>query len=104
MTGVGTDFETEITQNYRSARRVAVQDGNMIGVRLSSSNHLYLTETEANRLVEIVRQQLICRATDQADEPVIIADTPMSVAEAWELIDRLDTSNGETVDWSTEGF
>jgi biopolymer transport protein ExbD len=83
---------------------VAVQDGNMIGVRLSSSNHLYLTETEANRLVEIVRQQLICRATDQADEPVIIADTPMSVAEAWELIDRLDTSNGETVDWSTEGF
>jgi hypothetical protein len=83
---------------------VTAQDGNMIGVRLSPFNHLFLTQTEADSLANRLRQTLICRTIDQANHLVTLADISLTVAEAWGLLDRLDTSNNEIVDWPAEGF
>lgn len=82
---------------------MAAQDGNMIGVRLSSSN-IYLTQAEADGLAEIVRQALICRTASQADDPLIVADASLTVSEAWRLLDRLEDNIDEAVDWADEGF
>ena len=71
----------------------------MITVRLSSSDHLYLTQTEADRLAEQVRQELVCRRADQ----VMVADTPLTAAEAWRLVDKLVPIE-DGVNWQNEGF
>ena len=76
----------------------------MISIILSSTNRLYLSESEAGHLTDTLHQELICRTTDQATVPVVVADICLTVAEAWRLVDRLDTSNDEIVDWSVEGF
>jgi hypothetical protein len=83
---------------------MAAQDGNMIGVRLSSSDHLYLSQSEIERLADTLRHELICRTTTQADEPVVVVDVVLTVDEAWRLLDRLDMPIDEIVDWADEGF
>lgn len=75
-----------------------------ISINLSSSNCLCLTESEVERLADTLYQELICRTAAQSNDPVIVADAFLTVDEAWALIDRLDTSNDEAVDWPTEGF
>jgi hypothetical protein len=75
----------------------------MISIALSPSNRLFLNQAEADRLAETIRQKLICRTTTQADEPVVVADILLTVAEAWRLIDRLVPIEDE-VDWQNEGF
>lgn len=70
-----------------------------------SGNRLYLSEAEAGRLAEILRQELVCRTTTQVNEPVVVVDMPLTTDEAWDLIDRLeDLVAEEAVDWITEGF
>jgi hypothetical protein len=76
----------------------------VIPIILSSTNRLYLTQFEADGLADHLRQTLICRTAGQANDPVIIADTPIPVAEAWELFDRLNLSRDEIVDWLKDGF
>jgi len=77
----------------------------MIPITISSSNHLYITQVELFRLAEQIRQELVCRTTDQVDEPVMVADIPLSPAQAWQLVDELeDLLTEETFDWSVEGF
>jgi pantothenate kinase-related protein Tda10 len=75
----------------------------LITVALSSSDRLYLTQAEADRLAEQVRQELVCRTTDHTDEPVMVADILLTVAEAWRLVDKLVPIEDE-VDWQNEGF
>jgi len=75
----------------------------LIIVKLSVSDRLFLTKAEADRLVEAIRQELVCRTATQANEPVVVADIPLTVAEAWRLIDRLVPIKDE-VDWQNEGF
>ena len=89
----------------RGGRGAAAGGDSMIPIRLSSSDRLYLTQAEADRLVEQVRQELICRTTTQANEPVVVADIPLTAAEAWRVVDKLEDSLAEAeVDWQTEGF
>jgi hypothetical protein len=77
----------------------------MISVAVSSSNGLFLTLHEVERLAEIVQQELICRPSDQIDNPVMVADFCLTVAEAWKLVDVLeDVAVEEAVDWADEGF
>jgi hypothetical protein len=84
---------------------VAAQDGNMIGVRLSSTDQLFLTEVEVGKLVEIVHHELNCRTVAQANNLVTVADICLTTTEAWELVDRLNNlAAEEVVDWPTEGF
>ena len=75
----------------------------LIAVRLSPSDRLYLTKAEADRLAETIRQELVCRTTAQTDDLVMVADAPLTAAEAWRLIDRFVPIEDE-VDWQTEGF
>lgn len=80
-------------------------DDAMILITISSSDCLYLTQAEADRLTEQIRQELVCRTTAQADGPVVVADIPLAPAEAWQLVDKLENVLMEgTVDWQTEGF
>jgi hypothetical protein len=84
---------------------MVARDDAMILVTLSSSDRLYLTQAEADRLADQLRQELVCRTTAQVDEPVVVADIPLSPAEAWQLVDNLEDSLTEAeVDWQTEGF
>jgi hypothetical protein len=77
----------------------------LICIAISPSNHLFLTPFEADRLAEIVRQELLCRTVAQADKPVMVADIPLTTTEAWELVDRLKSvAVEEAVDWADEGF
>ena len=77
----------------------------MISFTLSSSDRLYLTQAESDRLADQLRQELVCRTAAQADGPVVVADMPLSPAEAWRVVDRLAESLAEAeVDWQTEGF
>ena len=76
----------------------------MISIALSPSNRLFLNQAEADRLAEAVRQKLVCRTADRTNEPVVVADTLLTVAESWRLIDRLKDSIDEAIDWATEGF
>jgi hypothetical protein len=85
-------------------RRQVASDGGTIVPTLSPSGHLYLTKAEADRLAGQLRQELVCRTTGQVADPVTVADVPLTVAEAWRLLDRLDTSNDEAVDWLKDGF
>ena len=82
-----------------------VRDDAIIVVRPSADDHLYLTQAEMSRLVETIRQELVCRTTDRTDEPVLVADAPLTAAEAWRLVDKLENSltDGQ-VDWPVEGF
>ena len=86
----------------RGGRGSAAGDDAMILVTLPSSDRFYLTQAEAGWLADDIRQHLVCRRTDQADEPVVVADTPLAPAEAWKLVDHLETEG--TVDWQKEGF
>lgn len=89
----------------RGGRGMVARDDAMILVTLSSSDRLYLTQAEADRLADQLRQELVCRTTAQVDEPVVVADIPLSPAEAWQLVDNLEDSLTEAeVDWQTEGF
>lgn len=76
----------------------------MIPIILSSTNHLFLTKAEVERLADHLHQQLTCRSINQADDLVMVADASMTVAEAWRLVDRLKDSIDEIVDWIDEGF
>ena len=77
----------------------------MIPITISSSDRLYLTQAEASRLAQQTRQNLVCRTTTQANEPVVVADIPLTAAEAWRVVDELDISLTEDhVDWDVEGF
>ena len=76
----------------------------MISIALSSSDRLFLNEAEADRLANQLRQELVCRTATQANEPVVVADISLAPAEAWRLIDRLESLTEETVEWQTEGF
>jgi len=75
----------------------------LLSIALSSSNRLYLTQAEADRLIHQLRQELVCRTADQADDLVMVADISLAVTEAWRLIDRLVPIEDE-VDWQNEGF
>jgi hypothetical protein len=75
----------------------------MIPLAFSSSDHLYLTKAEADRLANQLRQELVCRTTTQADDLVMVADISLTVAEAWRLIERLVPIEDQ-VDWQNEGF
>ena len=77
----------------------------MISIAVSSSDRLYLTEAEAGRLAETIRQELVCRTATQADHLVVVADLSLTTAEAWRLLDKLDglKTVGE-IDWTVEGF
>jgi hypothetical protein len=75
----------------------------MISLALSSSERLFLNPTEADRLANQLRQELVCRTTTQADDLVMVADIPLTTAEAWRLIDRLVPIEDQ-VDWQNEGF
>ena len=75
----------------------------MITVNLSSSNRLYLTQAEADRLIHQLRQELVCRTADQADDLVMVANIVLTAAEAWQLVDELVPIEDE-VDWQNEGF
>ena len=74
-----------------------------MSIALSSSNRLFLNQAEADRLADQIRQKLICRTATQANEPVVVADLSLTVAEAWRLIDGLVPIEDE-VDWQNEGF
>ena len=74
----------------RGGRGSAAGDDAMILVTLPSSDRFYLTQSELGRLADHIRQHLVCRRTDQADEPVVVADTPLAPAEAWQLVDHLE--------------
>jgi hypothetical protein len=77
----------------------------MILVTVSSSDRLYLTLAESVRLAEQIRQKLVCRTIAQVDEPVVVADVPLTSAEAWRLLDKLGSSLEEgEIDWLVEGF
>ena len=86
-------------------RSLAARDDTMILITISSSSRLYLTQAESIRLIEQIRQKLVCRTTAQVDEPVIVADVPLTSAEAWRLLDKLEglLEEGE-IDWLVEGF
>lgn len=78
---------------------------------LSPTDCLCLTRPEAIRLAEQVKQELICRTAAQVDQPIIVADIPLSAAEAWRLVDEIqqlhfepDERNRAQADWITEGF
>jgi len=75
----------------------------LLSIALSSSNRLFLNQAEADRLADQIRQKLICRTATQANEPVVVADLSLTVAEAWRLIDGLVPIEDE-VDWQNEGF
>ena len=87
----------------RDGRHWAGRDDAMISIALSPSDRLYLTQTEADRLAEQVRQELVCRIADRTDDPVVVADILLTVAEAWQLVDELVPIDAE-VDWQNEGF
>ena len=77
----------------------------MISIELSSSGHLFLTEAEADRLAETIRQKLICRTAAQANDPVMVADILLTTEQAWRLVDKLDAlKTVEEIDWAVEGF
>jgi hypothetical protein len=92
-----------VSPTTRDDWRLAGRDDAMISIALSSSDHLYLTPSEMDRLAETIRQELICRTTDQADDLVMVADISLAVTEAWRLIDRLVPIEDE-VDWQNDGF
>jgi len=77
----------------------------VILISISSSDRLYLTQAESVRLIDQIHQELVCRTADQVDEPVVVADIPLTPAEAWQLVDKLEDSLTEEIfDWSVEGF
>jgi len=76
----------------------------MISIAVSSSDRLYLTKAEADRLAETIHQILVCRTAAQANDPVMVADILLTAAEAWRLIDRLESLTVEEIDWAVEGF
>lgn len=75
----------------------------MISIAVSSSNRLFLTKAESDRLAETIRQKLVCRTTTQANDPVVVADRSLTTAEAWRLVDKLVPIE-DGVDWQNEGF
>jgi hypothetical protein len=76
-----------------------------ITIRLSPSNHLFLTEVEVERLANHLHQELVCRTAAQANDAVNVTDASLTVDEAWQLIDRLESDlMADEVDWPTEGF
>jgi hypothetical protein len=88
-----------------SSKRSLAQRHCVMTVSLSRSGLLFLTQTEVERLAYAFRQELVCRTTTQANEPVVVADISLTVAEAWELIDRLQcVAANEAIDWANEGF
>ena len=59
----------------------------------------------SRRLAGRIRQQLVCRTTTQADEPIVVADISLTPTEAWRLVDKLEGSPTESeINWSSEGF
>ncbi len=89
----------------RDGRHMVARDDAVISITISSSSRLYLTQAELFRLTEQVRQELVCRRSDQVDEPVMVADIPLSPAQAWQLVDTLEDSLEEgEIDWAMEGF
>jgi RNase H-fold protein (predicted Holliday junction resolvase) len=91
--------------DWQSGRRLAAWDNSLIVIGLPPSDRLYLTLVESGRLAEQIRQELVCRTMAQADRPVVVADIPLTSAEALELVDKLEDSlMEEEIDWATEGF
>ncbi len=82
----------------------ATCDDGTILVTMSPSDRLYLTRAESRCLAEQIRQELVCRTTADLDEPVMVADIPMSPADAWQLLGRLEELVERSVDWQREGF
>jgi hypothetical protein len=77
----------------------------MIPVAISSFDRLYLTQAETDRLIDQISQELVCRTADQTEEPVVVADIPLSPAQAWQLLVKLEDSLEEgEIDWLVEGF
>jgi hypothetical protein len=77
----------------------------VISITISCCDRLYLAKTESRRLAGRIRQQLVCRRTDQVDDPVVVADILVSPGEARRLADKLEASlMEETIDWAKEGF
>lgn len=90
---------------------VSYCDGGTVHLRLSPCESLFLTTAEAIRLAEQVRQDLVCRTAAQADQPVMVADVPVTAAEAWRLVEALqqlqpgDSGPAHGLwEWITEGF
>ena len=64
-------------------------------VRITSTDVLVLTRSEALRLAEIVRQDLVCRTAAEIDDPIDVADITLTPAEAWRLVEELQESLAE---------
>jgi len=86
-------------------RDLAAREDDVIHITMSSSIRLYLTQAELFRLTEQIRQELVCRTADRVDDLVMVADTTLTSAEAWRLLDKLEgLLTEEMVDWPVEGF
>ena len=59
----------------------------MMPITISCCDRLYLTRAESRRLAGRIRQQLVCRTTTQADEPIVVADISLTPTEAWRLVE-----------------
>ena len=62
----------------------------MISIALSATDRLHLTEDEADRLADQIGKEMVCRTAAQADGLIMVADIPLTAAEAWQLLDRLE--------------
>jgi len=70
----------------------------MIVIYLNADSQLFLTQSEAIQLALDLESQLIAAANQ-----IIIADVPLTKAEAWRLLQTIDNTT-DSVDWKTEGF
>jgi len=56
---------------------------------LSQCDCLWLSHAEATRLGEQIRQDLVCRTAADIDQPILVADVPVSAAEGWRLMKEI---------------